>query len=88
MSMTALHPKGEPGSYHIIVIIVIQGRRIRYGSLHLPPLRFIFGTNKVLDFPKAHSVMAMPDAPGVFSTYASDGTWPGASFASQYLCRR
>ena len=71
---------------HHVIISIIQGRGVGHSSVHHPALGLVFGSNEVLDF-SAMSPSAL-NPPGYHInaiTYASDGTWPGASLASQYL---
>lgn len=74
---------------HNIVIAIVEGRGIGHAPIHYPALALVLGPNKVLNFPVPLGTISI--LPPVMygwcdQTHASEGTWPGASFDSQYLC--
>ena len=74
----------ELTTHNVFVSFVVQGRWIWYRSFHRPAFGFIFGPYEIFNFPGNGLVSRCNIASRSF-THASEGTCPGASFASQYL---
>jgi hypothetical protein len=86
-SVVELHCQ-DADNHHVVVatLTTTQSRRIGHRTIHAPSLRVILCADKVLNLATRVSVYSPSSCCNRRAgTHASAGTWPGASFASQYL---
>lgn len=77
-------------SYQIVLFSrIIKGRWVRHSAFHNPSFGIIFCAYEVFNFPTLGQIFRPINFENSRQkgAYASDGTCPGARFASQYLVR-